>query len=227
MAAHAAGIDRETFIEWSIGDPLYANEAEEIGRRWDSLKPDGGITARVLFVEARLAELDRYLQTGLGALPWQVPFRAGTTFEPTQNLKLRVNGILRMVERARGDGREPALYRAACVIREIIAEGRLEPKTALSLLESACRVNRLWTEAPRVCRRTIVWLSHCRVQVEGGMTMARAERWHKRSESSRLALNAPPQPGRNKILPDHAAMTTEFRRLPTPGTYRSRGGVTF
>jgi Primase C terminal 2 (PriCT-2) len=155
MAAHAAGIDRETFIEWSIGDPLYANEAEEIGRRWDSLKPDGGVTARVLFVEARLAELDRFLQTGLGALPWQVPFRAGTTFEPTQNLKLRVNGILRMVERARGDGREPALFRAACVIREIIAEGRLQPKPALSLMESACRINRLWTEAPRVCRRTI------------------------------------------------------------------------
>ena len=155
MAAHAAGIDRETFIEWSIGDPLYANEAEEIGRRWDSLKPDGGVTARVLFVEARLAELDRYLQTGLGALTWQVPLRAGTTFEPTQNLKLRVNGILRMVERARGDGREPALFRAACVIREIIAEGRLQPKPALSLLESACRINRLWIEAPRVCRRTI------------------------------------------------------------------------
>jgi Primase C terminal 2 (PriCT-2) len=104
----AAGIDREAFIEWSIGDPLYANEAEEIGRRWDSLKPDGGVTARVLFVEARVAELDRPPQTGLGALTWQVPFRA-TTFEPTQNLKLRVNGILRMVERARGDGREAAV----------------------------------------------------------------------------------------------------------------------
>jgi hypothetical protein len=155
MAAHVAGIDRETFIKWSIGDSSYANAAEEIGRRWDSLKTDGGVTARALFVEARLAELDRNLQTGLGVFTWQVPFRVGTTFEPTQNLKLRVNGILRMVESARGDGREPALYRAACVIREIIAEGRLQPKTALSLLESACRINRLWTEAPRVCRRTI------------------------------------------------------------------------
>ena len=47
----------------------------------DSLKPDGGVTARALFVEARLAELDRYLQTGLGAFMWQVPFRAGTTFD--------------------------------------------------------------------------------------------------------------------------------------------------
>jgi hypothetical protein len=145
MAAHAAGIDRDTFIDWSTSDPLYADHADEIGRRWDSLRADGGITARALFVEARLADLDRYLHTGHGALTWKVPFRAGST--PTQNLKLRVNGILRIVEKAKGD--EDALFRAACIMREIIAEGRLHPKVAVQLLENTCRQDR------RLCRRTI------------------------------------------------------------------------
>ena len=98
--------------------------------------------------------IDTFKQA-LGLLRGRFLLGRGQPLNSTQNLKLRVNGILRMVERARGDGREPALYRAACVIREIIAEGRLQPKTALSLLESACRVNRLWTEGSRACRRTI------------------------------------------------------------------------
>jgi hypothetical protein len=48
---HATGGDaRQEFIDWSTSDPEYANHAELIGRRWDSLHADkaGGVTARTL-----------------------------------------------------------------------------------------------------------------------------------------------------------------------------------
>src|SRR5262249_34811209 len=40
MACHAAGIKRETWVEWCTSDPLYANEADEVERLWDNLKVD-------------------------------------------------------------------------------------------------------------------------------------------------------------------------------------------
>lgn len=54
MAAchHAtAGDGRQEFIDWSTGDPAYADDAERIGRRWDSLHADNSglrVTARTL-----------------------------------------------------------------------------------------------------------------------------------------------------------------------------------
>ena len=66
---HAAGVEREAFIAWSVGDPLYADDVEEIGERWDSLKGDRGITAETLFREARLDELNDWLD-GHDDGPW-------------------------------------------------------------------------------------------------------------------------------------------------------------
>src|SRR5262249_21561492 len=42
MACHHAsnGDARSEFIEWSTGDPQYVNDADIIGRRWDSLHAD-------------------------------------------------------------------------------------------------------------------------------------------------------------------------------------------
>src|SRR5581483_5529145 len=52
MACHHAsnGDARPEFIEWSTQDQQYANDADVIGRRWDSLHTDkpGGITYRTL-----------------------------------------------------------------------------------------------------------------------------------------------------------------------------------
>ncbi|MBR1234117.1 VapE domain-containing protein [Bradyrhizobium sp. AUGA SZCCT0182] len=44
MAIHHAtlGDARQEWIDWSIGDPKYAHDAEHIGRRWDSLHTDKG-----------------------------------------------------------------------------------------------------------------------------------------------------------------------------------------
>ena len=53
---HASGGDaREEFISWCISDPAFANQADEIGVRWDSLhreKP-GAITVQTLYKALR------------------------------------------------------------------------------------------------------------------------------------------------------------------------------
>ena len=65
MAAHAAGIAQDVFIEWSTSDPQYGDDAETISRRWESLTLEGNangrVTAWALLVEARTVELERYL----------------------------------------------------------------------------------------------------------------------------------------------------------------------
>jgi Primase C terminal 2 (PriCT-2) len=33
-----AGVEREAFISWSCSDPEYADDADSVGRRWDSLE---------------------------------------------------------------------------------------------------------------------------------------------------------------------------------------------
>ena len=170
MAAHAAGIAPDDFIKWSTSDPKYSDDAEIISRRWESLTVEGNangrVTAWALLVEARAAELERYFSsTAHHHSPahqhstWEVPSteRTGPTpsFQPTQNLKLRLTALMRMIERAKGEEREPTLFRVSCVVREIIAEGRLHPRVAIALLRQACKANRLWLEDRELCRRTI------------------------------------------------------------------------
>jgi hypothetical protein len=179
MAAHAAGIAPDVFIEWSTSDPEYSDDAEVIERRWESLAVDGNangrVTAWALLVEARAAELERYFfnprahrfSMAHQHSTWGVPSTERTTeptelterttrlFEPTQNLKLRMTGLLRMVERAKDAERKPTVFRVACVAREIIAEGKLHPRIAIGLLREACKVNRLWQEDRELCCRTI------------------------------------------------------------------------
>jgi hypothetical protein len=47
MACHAAAIEREDFVEWSIGDPLYANAGDEVRKIWNSLKVEGNANGRI------------------------------------------------------------------------------------------------------------------------------------------------------------------------------------
>jgi hypothetical protein len=57
MASHhaTAGAGRQEFIEWSVSDPAYAQDANAIGRRWDSLKSGGAaaVTEATLFKAIR------------------------------------------------------------------------------------------------------------------------------------------------------------------------------
>lgn len=169
MAAHAAGIAQDAFIEWSTSDPQYADDAEIISRRWESLTIEGNgngrVTAWALLVEARMVELERYfsnhIPTAHQPSTWEVPSTERiasterTAFQPTQNLKLRMIALLRIVERAKGNDREPTLFRVACLVREIIAEGKLLPRVAIALLREACKANHLWQEDRELCSRTI------------------------------------------------------------------------
>jgi hypothetical protein len=178
MAAHAAGIAPDVFIEWSTSDPQYCDDAEIISRRWESLTVEGNangrVTAWALLVEARMVELERCLSSAHQPCTWSVPSTERTAFHrpsqaterttertpfqpthPTQNLKLRMTALLRMVERASGNDREPTLFRVACLVREIISEGKLLPRVAIALLREACKANRLWQEDRELCCRTI------------------------------------------------------------------------
>jgi Bifunctional DNA primase/polymerase, N-terminal/Primase C terminal 2 (PriCT-2) len=164
MAAHAAGIEPDDFISWSTSDPKYSDDAEVIERRWNSLAVEGNangkVTAWALLVEARAAELERYFHNPAHQhSPWEVPSTERTakrtTFQPTQNLKLRMTALLRMVEGAKDAERKPMLFRVACVVREIIAEGKLHPRIAIGLLQEACKTSRLWQEDRELCCRTI------------------------------------------------------------------------
>jgi hypothetical protein len=55
MAAHSgtngAIEGREVFVEWSTGDPAYADEADDIRYRWESFEPNasGGVTVATLY----------------------------------------------------------------------------------------------------------------------------------------------------------------------------------
>jgi hypothetical protein len=41
-ACKAVGIDREDFVAWSIGDPVYRNEAAHIRHEWGTLRAEHG-----------------------------------------------------------------------------------------------------------------------------------------------------------------------------------------
>jgi hypothetical protein len=49
MSAKVVGVCREDFVAWSVSDPLYADDAEIIRRRWDHYQPDGRVTEATLF----------------------------------------------------------------------------------------------------------------------------------------------------------------------------------
>jgi hypothetical protein len=134
MACHAAGIDKEEFIDWSVGDPKYSQHAEVISRRWDSLEIVGGVTPRALRVELRLAQLNRGVCPKHPCTPaqWACLWQGPHEFTRTINVQSRVNYYLSAIK-----GDEKELFKSACAIREIIAEDLISPSVAIQLLESS------------------------------------------------------------------------------------------
>jgi hypothetical protein len=115
-----------------VSDPIYADDAEEIGRRWDSLKADGGITAWALRVEVRLAQLNKGIcpKHAMKVDTWEV--HIGGDPEAHRVIQRRISSLLQIARRD-----EPSAFWASCVIREIIAEGKINPGIAVDLLRSA------------------------------------------------------------------------------------------
>ncbi len=158
MSCHAAGIEREAFIKWSISDPQYANDGDVIARRWDSLRADGGVSGAFLLTAVRRAKAHSTHSThSREASSVAVPSKEQhSPFPPTRNLVRRLDAIRRSAERARGNVREPALFYAACSLAEIIAEGRVTPKAAREFLKGYALVNGLWKDlGAEGCLQTI------------------------------------------------------------------------
>jgi hypothetical protein len=129
MACRVAGSDRGDWIEWCVSDPMYADDAAEIERLWDTLKVDR-ITGWALRVEIRLAQLRNGIcpkHTMPGALS-----EVHIGGDPDYQVQRRVSSILQIARRD-----EPGAFWASCVMREIISQGRINPRVAVELLCSA------------------------------------------------------------------------------------------
>jgi hypothetical protein len=131
-----ASVEEETFVAWSTSDPDYAGAADEVRGVWARLTPNGSVTAETLWRAVRVAELDESPMHGclLVGVPLAIT-KSNPAFQPTINLQHRLSAILRDIER----GGEDVLFKRACLVREIIAEGKLRPGVALRLLDCACK----------------------------------------------------------------------------------------
>jgi Primase C terminal 2 (PriCT-2) len=141
MGAKAAGIGCEDFVEWSIGDPEYADDAEIIRVKWNSIEPrhpgaflralkDAGIKLKRIIAEV-------------------APGASG----PTIDVRDRTRGLAAWLKR---EPSEERLFRVGCVFAEIVHEGRIKVGVANDLLEGACQANGLWrTLGPDRCKLTI------------------------------------------------------------------------
>ena len=128
VAAKSAGIGKDDWLDWCLGDPHYAGDAEEIEARWDSV---GERHAGALWRELSAAGVKvRSTPITRAALFGEHPPEA----KPTRNFHARLDQLQRTVERSKT---EPTLFWAACRMAEIVAERRVKMSVAVALLKSA------------------------------------------------------------------------------------------
>jgi hypothetical protein len=145
MGCKAAGIDCEDFVEWSIGDPEYANDAEIIRVKWNSISPrHPGAFLKALKGAGIKLKRNQYGIAG-GPTP--------SSATPTIDLRARTDGLRAHLAAEPTDDR---LFTVAATFGEIILEGRIQRWVANDLLEGACQANGLWKSlGPDRCKRTI------------------------------------------------------------------------
>jgi hypothetical protein len=132
-ACCAEGISERDFVAWSIGDPQYAADGNQIRKMWRKLKPQHG---GALF--AALAE--RGIKVGnKGSLINGVPVVPKPP-APTINLQHRTTYLMNYLAQAPTEQR---LFNVACVFGEIIVEGKIKVGIATKLLQGACWANGL------------------------------------------------------------------------------------
>jgi hypothetical protein len=115
MACHAAGIEREAFVAWSISDPLYANAGDEVRKIWNALKVEGNANGRIgeatLF--AALRDAGSKLQPGRCESVPTPPKKRKQMGWPERN---ELSRMLRWLSSQRED--EGALFWIACRLGE-------------------------------------------------------------------------------------------------------------
>jgi Bifunctional DNA primase/polymerase, N-terminal/Primase C terminal 2 (PriCT-2) len=146
MACKFVGVGVDDFVEWSIGDPVYANDEDVIRRKWESVAPKHGGALWAALKEAgiKLTHTQHTQHTqGDGLTSAEVPRLLPTERGDWQggDWRHRISGILRWLERHPTEG---DLFSAACLVAEIIAEGgKPAPSTAAKLLCGAAKANGL------------------------------------------------------------------------------------
>jgi hypothetical protein len=117
MACKAAGISREDWIAWCVGDEWYADDADEIGRKWDGVpaKHADALFKALAMGGIRLSrEVEKWRSAGVH-LPPPVRAEAKRKALPA-NLRSRSSGLIRWLSQNQsGDG----LFSAACLFAEM------------------------------------------------------------------------------------------------------------
>jgi hypothetical protein len=151
--ARAVGVPLEVFCEWTADQDYYERDDDEVERDWWSLRAEhpGAFYAELAAAGIRMH--------GSGGADYSPRVRSVTqpTSKPqrTLNFYARIEQARAPLQHARGSGREPALYTAACILAEMVGERRMAMSTAADLLRSDCQTNGLWREDRAVVERTI------------------------------------------------------------------------
>jgi hypothetical protein len=152
------GISERDFVNWSIGDPQYAADGPLIRRMWRRLSPQHG---GALF--AALAE--RGIKVGHAKGPVINKVHPGAKATRTVNIIARCKKTCDVLEWARGPQRRDQLFNSACVMAEMVGEGRLKVKVANDFLRHALRTNGLWREDKELCE-TIIGRAYRHVELK-------------------------------------------------------------
>jgi hypothetical protein len=154
IACKSVGISLQAFTAWSIQDPMYADDADEIERQWRSIEPGHGgalwaaLKAKGIKVEQQRREV-----------PLTSPSASGASRHHNKSVGDRLIGACVSFKR---NPTERSLFSHACLIADIVHEHRLVPdrhptaKLYMDLLAGRVMETPLWMTLGRDgVRRTI------------------------------------------------------------------------
>jgi DNA-binding Lrp family transcriptional regulator len=120
MGAKYVGISLEAFIEWSVRDPVYAEDAEDIARQWRGIEPKHG---GALFAALKA----RGISTTGGTQRSEVPPASSGAVSRHHNKTVGDRLIGACVSFKRNPT-ERNLFSHACLIAEIVHQHKLVPR---------------------------------------------------------------------------------------------------
>jgi Bifunctional DNA primase/polymerase, N-terminal/Primase C terminal 2 (PriCT-2) len=149
IACKAAGISVEDWVEWCTRDPVYADDATKIERKWDSApaRHSGALMAAL-----KQAGISRSKGTSRprGNLRAEVHLRSQKS---SHSWRSRFAGIRQWLAR---HASEPDLFSASCLVAEILIEYGKPQALAQELLLADCKRNGLASLlGAEGCRKTI------------------------------------------------------------------------
>jgi hypothetical protein len=155
MGCKFVGITLEDFTEWSVRDPDYAGDGEEIARQWESVVPKHG-GAFYAALKARGIKVRPRQEQGLQerGRTSEVHGSRASTIQRTRTsnrdlhfqhatIKPRIDGLLRRLQRM---ATEQELFNSACFMAELTP---MPPQAARGLLEQTVKETALWAQLGR------------------------------------------------------------------------------